>query len=169
MIARPSHRACAQSQTPRVCRALQSQLVRVGNGRGLRVAILNVETRRSSRTKSIIHFLLDLLIGYADSSAFADGLDASADFFIPSVLYLVARSGSIQIQQQSDECQSLMPRKLNDFLGDFFDAGGNERCLSRKLVRPARLLGAARLAPSGPPFGRYPRFITVTHGGTHLS
>jgi hypothetical protein len=35
-------------------------------------------------------------------------------------------SGSIQIEQQSDECQSLMPRKLNDFLGDFFDAGGQQ-------------------------------------------
>jgi hypothetical protein len=79
-----------------------------------------------SRTKSIIHFLLDLLIGYADSSAFVDGLDASADFFVPGVLYLVACSGSIQIEQQSDECQSLMPRKLNDLPGDFFDTGRHE-------------------------------------------
>jgi hypothetical protein len=66
-----------------------------------------------------------LLIGYPDSSAFIDGLNASADFLIASAFYLVACSGSIQLEQQSDECQSLMPRELNDFLGDFFDTGGH--------------------------------------------
>lgn len=62
---------------------------------------------------------------------------ASADFFVPSVLHRVACSRSIQIEQQSDECQSLMPRKLNDVLGDFLDTGCHDGCL-RKMVRPAR-------------------------------
>jgi hypothetical protein len=31
------------------------------------------------------------------------------------------------------------------------------------VVRPTGLLGAVRLAPAGPPFGRYPSFVAVTH------
>jgi hypothetical protein len=33
----------------------------------------------------------------------------------------------IEVEQQSDESQALMSRKVDSFLGDLFDAGGHER------------------------------------------
>jgi Abortive infection alpha len=83
-------------------------------------------TERPSGRKAARHFLPDLLVGDSYSPAFIDGFDARTDLLVPRAFDTRVGVRSIQVEQQLDECQSLMPRQPNDFLGDLFETSGHE-------------------------------------------
>jgi hypothetical protein len=76
----------------------------------------------SSPRKSLCHVDLDSLVGDSNGSPFVDCLDARADFSLPSTVHFLAGSGLVEIKQQSDQSDPLVPRQFEDSLGYLFDA-----------------------------------------------
>jgi hypothetical protein len=92
---------------------------------------LVIRQRPSSGYEAVRHFLLDLIVRYPGNTAFIHCFDTGSNFFVPRSFDLAAFSWLIQVEQQSQERQSLVSRQIDDFFGYLFDARGHMNILRR--------------------------------------